>query len=300
MSEQVGILGAGSLGTLLATRLAKAGHAVRVLARSPERRVALQGQTGIRVLDDPRELTETTLVFFCVKAYDTETAAAGLGGLPTTTGICSLQNGWGNLDALNATLPGSPLVAGATTLGAYLDETGSLQASTSGSTVLAPWEGTEYRWAEYAAGLLDGAGLRSEPRREARPVLWRKLVLNAAVNPLSALTGRPNGAILESDPLRRIAESAAEEGTRVGIGLGFLEPDYDPVPPLLALLEETRTNRSSMAEDLAHTRRTEIDSIVGSIVSYARNGGEKTPVLEALWILVRAAEATLTAPESAS
>ena len=293
MAEHVGIVGAGALGTLLALRLQRAGHAVTVLARSPGRREALrQESSSVRVEEDPVSLRGAALVFLCVKSYDTDRAIPSLQPLDATTGICSLQNGWGNMELLEAALLRSPLIAGSTSLGAYLDETGAVHASTGGLTSLAPWGATEYRWAEYAATLLDGAGLRAETARDARAILWQKLVLNAAVNPLSALSGRPNGAILESEPLQRIAEAAAREAARVGARLGYLEPSFDPGPPLVKLLGETKANRSSMAEDLARSRRTEIDAIVGSIVRAARERGEPVPVLEGLWSLVRAAEAS--------
>jgi len=290
MAETIGIVGAGSLGTLLALKLQKAGHTVTVLARSPGRRESLR-RDGVHAESDPAALRGTTLVFLCVKSYDTAGAIPALDLLEPVTCICSLQNGWGNLETLQSGLPKFPLVAGATSLGAHFDETGTFHASTDGATTLAPWEGTEFRWAEYAGTLLQSASLRVEAVHVARPVLWRKLVLNAAVNPVSALAGAQNGAILESIALRRIAEAAVQEAARVGVLKGYMEPTFDPVTALARLLEETRENRSSMAQDLARQRRTEIDAIVGTIVKAAHEEGERVPVLESLWTLIRVAEA---------
>lgn len=290
MAEAIGVVGAGSLGTLLALKLQKAGHTITVLARSPGRRDSLR-RDGVRAETDAVALRDTTLVFLCVKAYDTAGTVPALQVLEPTTCVCSLQNGWGNLETLEAGLTGAPLVAGATSLGAYFDETGTFHASTEGTTTFAPWGRTEYRWAEYASSLFESAGLRADAVRAARPVLWRKLVLNAAVNPVSALAGARNGDILESIALRRVAEAAAQEAARVGVALGHLEAPADPLPALSRLLEETRENRSSMAQDLARQRRTEVDAIVGSIVKSAHEVGEQVPTLESLWTLVRIAEA---------
>jgi 2-dehydropantoate 2-reductase len=290
MAETIGIVGAGPLGTLLALKLQRAGHAVTVLARSPGRMESLR-RDGLRAEPDPASLSGSTLAFLCVKAYDTAGAIPALRALEPVTGICSLQNGWGNLETLESALPGVPLIAGATALGAYFDETGTLHASTEGATTLAPWGATEYRWAEYAATLFESAGLSAGSARDARPVLWQKLVLNAAVNPVSALSGGRNGAILASGALRRVAEAAALEASRVGIELGHLEPGFDPIPALTRLLEETRENRSSMAQDLDRLRRTEVDAILGSIVRAAAERGERVPVLESLAALIRVAEA---------
>lgn len=291
MAESIGIVGGGALGTLLGAKLAKAGNNVRMAVRSPARRDAILSEGwSLRVDASVEALVESTLVFLCVKAFDTAQAAAELRALPEVAGIASLQNGWGNLETLEGALPGRPLVAGTTALGAYIDASGSLQASLAGSTTFAPWDGTEIRWAEYAATLLESAGLRAETRRHARPTLWRKLVLNAGVNPLSAISGRTNGELLDSAPLLRIAEAAAREAAHVGAALGHWELGVDPAPLVRALLEETRGNRSSMAEDLSHGRKTEVDEIVGSILRAASEHARPVPVLEGLYALVHAAE----------
>jgi 2-dehydropantoate 2-reductase len=291
MGDTVGVVGAGALGSLLATRLAAAGHAAHVLARDPARRAALLDESPrIHLHRDARDLPSAAIVFLCVKAYDADEAASALArGRPAA--VCSLQNGLGNLEALEARLPGVPLVAGATWLGAYLDEAGALHASTGGRTELAPWGATDPRWAEAAAALLRSAGLIAEVRANALGVLWTKLVLNAAINPLPALSGRPNGVLLEAPALWRVVEAAAREAARVGIRVGALPPDFDPGPMLRELVEETRENRGSMTEDLARGRRTEADAILGSVVRAAREVGEPVPNLDNLWKLIGDAEA---------
>lgn len=296
MAESIGIVGGGALGSLLGAKLAKAGHHVRMAVRSAERREAIVREGwGVQVADGVDALSESTLVYVCVKAFDTEAAALELRILPATIGVASLQNGWGNLEILERALPEHPLVAGVTALGAYLDPSGALLASISGATSLAPWGETEIRWAEYAATLFESAGLRAETRRHARSILWRKLVLNAGVNPLSAINGRTNGDLLASAPLLRLAETAAREAARVGIALGYWEPGIDPAPLVRTLLEETKDNRSSMAEDLARGRRTEIEEIVGSILGFAAEQSRPVPVLEALHSLVLAAGSSASA-----
>lgn len=292
MAETVGVFGAGALGTLLATRLSQAGHSVRILARDPARREALRrDHPELHVEERAAGLSPAPLVFLCVKSYDTEAASSALVEAAVASGVSSLQNGWGHMEILEAALPKSPLVAGATSLGAYLEEHGALRTSSDGPTRFAPWGTTEYRWAEYAATLFESAGLKALAHHDAPGVLWRKLVVSAAVNPVSALSGVANGAILESASLLPIAEAAAREAARVGARLGHLERDSDPRPELRQVLQDTAENRSSMAEDLARGRRTEIDAIVGSVVRAARRIGEPVPELERLWATVLAAEA---------
>ena len=296
MAETVGVVGAGALGSLLALKLARAGHSVRVLSRSEERRAALMSDPpqGFVVERDPSVLAPASLIFVCVKARDTEGAARAIATLaphvPTLPGVCSLQNGWDHMAVLERLIPGAPLIAGATSLGAYFDPTKTLLGSLTGTTLLAPWGTTEARWAEYAATVLTSAGLSAEVRENGPAILWRKLALNAAVGPLTALVNRPNGALLDDPPLFKIAGEAAREAIRVGIQKGYLPHDYDPIPRLGRLLEETRHNRSSMAEDLARGRPTEADAILGVLLRTAREEGIPAPVLAALAVLIRTSE----------
>lgn len=292
MPETIGIVGGGALGTLLMTRLSAAGIPLRAVVRNPRRIERLAREIPrVALSQDVTGLAGVPLLFLCIKAYDTGAAAAALRALePSRTAICSLQNGWGNLDLLESALPGAALLAGATTLGAFLDDEGALHASCAGKTQIAPWGVTPPARAEEAARVLASAGLTAEVSGDARGILWRKLTLNAAVNPLTAIARCPNGALLEEPGLLRLAERAALEAARVGERLGALQGPWDPLPALRTLLSETGSNYSSMAQDLARGRRTEIDAIAGAVVEAAERTGISTPVLHALHALVRAAE----------
>ncbi len=292
MAETIGVVGGGALGTLLMKHFLGAGMRVHALEQNPARRSALAHDfPDLLVTEEAASLRPASTIFLCIKSYDTAHVAKGLRALqPLLTAICSLQNGWGNLETLEQEIPGTPLLAGATALGAYLDEQGALHGSTRGVTLVAPWGETPARRAEQVVRVLVQAGLTAEARPDARAILWQKLTLNAAVNPLTAIASRPNGALLEEPGLMRLAERAALEAARIGGKLGHVDPHWDPRPDLRTLLDETRANRSSMAEDLARGRRTEIDAIAGAIVEAAGALGEPVPVLEALLTLVRGAE----------
>lgn len=295
MPKRIGIVGGGALGSLLARGLSGAGARVQVLTRSPERRVSLKRETpALEIVDDAAALAGADLVFVCVKAYDTRAAATSLRAHASPPmAVCSLQNGWGHMEALEEALESTPLVAGTTALGAFLDEDGMLRTSTAGPTLLAPWTADAAARAGEVATALHEAGFAAEIRPDARAILWRKLILNVAVNPTSALLDRPNGALLESAGMLRVAEAAALEATRVGMRLGHVDAAYDPRAALHELLRATSGNRSSMAEDLARGRRTEAEAILGAVAREARAlppPGEPVPVIEALLQLILAAE----------
>jgi len=283
----IGIVGAGALGTLLATCLSRAGIGVRVLARSAGRAEALRREAPLaEPTEEPASLVPAALLFFCVKAYQTGDAARRIAPalLAAPTHLVSLQNGWGNLDLLERALPGVPLVAGTTTLGAYWDEVGGFHSSTGGTTLFAAWSATAEAEAGAAAAarLFTEAGLRAARSPNAREILWRKLVLNVAVNPLTAIHGVLNGAVHDSPALHALACAAAREAVAVGAARGFLASPYDPEPLVDALLRDTAGNRSSMAEDLARGRTTESDAILGAVLREGAAAGVPTPVVAAL------------------
>jgi len=293
VSESIGIVGGGALGTLLATRFQGQGADVRVVTRSGgSRHEALRrDHPSIRLDSDFGILDGAELVFLCVKAFHTKDVARSLASHHLRdASVCSLQNGWGNMEILDDALPRLPLLAGATSLGAYLDDRGLLHATERGITIIAPWRSRDQAAAERASEALRATGLLSEARPEARPVLWRKLVLNSAVNPVTALAHCVNGTLLSEPALFEIARGAAREATRVGQALRIVDGDYDPEEALRAILRETAGNLSSMREDLSRGRRTEIEEITGAIVRLAGEASVPAPVQTALLTLMRAAE----------
>ena len=284
----IAIVGAGALGTLLAARLSGAGSAVRVLARRRERAQALPREAPDAVATtDAADLVPAAIVFLCVKAHDTESAARLLAPLLASAPapVVSLQNGWGHMNLLAALLPGIPLVAATTTLGAYWDEAGRYHVSPDGETIFAPWRTAD---AASTAGTADAAarfrtaGFTAGAADNARDLLWRKLVLNVAVNPLTAIHDVSNGALRTTPGLWGVCVAAAREAVAVGAARGHLSDAYDPEPPLQRLLRDTATNRSSMAQDLARGRRTEGEAIVGSVVREGAEAGVSTPVIASL------------------
>jgi 2-dehydropantoate 2-reductase len=285
----VAIVGAGALGTLLASLLPRGGAPVRILARRPERMAALRFEAPeATATADPSALFPASLVLVCVKAYHTEEAAALIAGplARAPAPVASLQNGWGHMETLARALPKAPLLAGATTLGAYWDDGGRYHTSPGGSTVFAPWTHGAELAARDAVRRFRAAGLAAEAAPNGRDVLWRKLVLNVAVNPLTAIRGVPNGALRAMPDLWALTLAAAREAVAVGVARGHLAAPYDPEPLLERLLRDTASNRSSMAQDFARGRPTEADAILGALLREADAAGVPAPVAASLEVLL--------------
>jgi 2-dehydropantoate 2-reductase len=135
--------------------------------------------------------------------------------------------------------------------------------------------------------LLRAAGFDACATTEIEGVLWNKAVVNAAINPLTALWRVPNGDLLACEDRRALLATLAQEAASVAIARGVVIAPQDIAARVEAVCHATAANRSSMLQDIERGRPTEIDSINGVIVAEGRRLGVPTPVNETVWRLVR-------------
>ena len=296
-ATRVLVLGTGAMGCFFAARLARAGHAV-TLAGTWAEVLARAADHGITVEEDgaewtarvtachrdalPRGAFDLTLVL--VKSHQTAaiaplaaaaTAAAGL--------IATLQNGWGNREVLQASAPGR-VAAGSSLAGLTVVGLAHVRGIHRG-TVLGYDATTEAR-VRAAADLLRSAGLKTEVTADIDRVLWLKLAVNCAINPLSALRGWANGALAADLEARAILIAAADEVGAVARARGTPLAE-DPAEAALMVARATAGNRSSMLQDVERGTPTEIDHITGAVCREGRRLGVPTPVNDGLWRDVR-------------
>jgi 2-dehydropantoate 2-reductase len=291
------VFGAGSLGSLVGGLLATA-HDVTLVGRDPHvETVRTDGLrvSGVESLETrPAATTDGSdasadLAVVTVKAHDTETAARTL-ATGDLGAVCSLQNGMGNEDVL-ATHLDAPVLAGATTLGARLRAPGHVEWLGRGTVTVGPWRpADDAATAERVAEAFAAAGLDADATTDARSLLWEKLAVNAAINPVTALARVENGAVAEP-PLSDLAETAAVEAAEVaradGASLSAAEARRD----VETVARATARNRSSMHADVARGRRTEIDAINGYVVERAAALDRAVPANRTLAALIRGWEA---------
>lgn len=271
---EIVVFGAGSLGSLIGGLLARE-HAVTLVGRDPhvstvcDRGLRVTGEYDVHV--NPAATTDATglgaaLAVVTVKSFDTLEAADAL-----ATGefgsACSLQNGMGNEEFLESALD-SPVLAGTATYGAVLREPGRVECTGTGTVALGVLGGGRSDHAERAGRAFERAGLDCTVADDMPRRLWEKLAVNAAINPMTALTGVKNGAILNESPWP-IAREAARETAAVAREAGVDLTDEAAVDALRRVVRATAANTSSMARDLERGRRTEIDAINGYVVDRA-------------------------------
>jgi 2-dehydropantoate 2-reductase len=285
------VLGAGSLGSLLGGLLARE-HAVTLVGREPHvgavagEGLSVTGTESFHVEPEARtDLPDSAdLAVVAVKSYDTPAAARQLADC--SLDIClSVQNGMGNEETLAAALS-SPVLAGTCTYGARLDGPGTVAFTGRGEVVLGPPEGGGSAVARRVARAFADAGIEATAATDMPTRLWAKLAVNAAINAVTALARVENGA-LESGPGAAVAADAARETARVAREQGVDLPDERAVNLVRQVARDTAANRSSMLQDVASGRRTEVDAINGYVAQMA---ADPAPVNRTLTRLVRAWE----------
>ena len=296
---KIGIVGAGAIGLTFAAALSRA-HDVVVLARRSsvaellERDgIALANEHGtehapVRATVDPNAFADRDAVIVAVKAYATAEAVAPLHGtLLARALVASVQNGIDNVELTRAALPGARVIAATTTQGAIRLGDDRVQPVNRGTTT---FERDDAAWpsADELAAAFVAAGLDARVTGDAATLLWQKLVVNAALNPLGALAARTNGAVVTDPDLAPLARALAAEAAAVARAEG-IDPG-EPWAAVQAAAEATAANRNSMLQDLDAGRRTEIDQISGAIVRRAHAHGIAVPLTETMLRLVRARE----------
>jgi 2-dehydropantoate 2-reductase len=285
---RIGFIGIGAIGTLFAAALALR-HEVRALVRDEDlaMRVARRGglvvddapPRPIRIGSDPVLFKDVDLVVVAVKTYDTTDALASIRGtIGAATPILSLQNGASHVDQIEAALGNRPaIVIAPTTEGATLVEPGIVRRLGKGRTRVGWAAQRDYGdMAPSFAAALATADLDAAFVKKIDAFVWEKIVVNAAINPLTALAGVPNGELLQQGDLWVRAVRAAREATAVAVSLGVVLPFADPARAVETIVRATAENRSSMLQDLERgpaPRRTEIDDITGAVVRYGSARG---------------------------
>ena len=247
--------------------------------------------SGIKVTTNPAEAAPVDLILIFVKSYDTVPAThAILPAVGDNTTVLTLQNGLTNVQSISHILGADKVVAGITSHGATMLGTGHVRHAGAGQTTIGePGGGGSVR-TERIADILSSAGLKTVISRDIHDSIWGKLIINAAINPLTAITKLKNGALLEYNEIKRLLDMTASEAARVAAALQISLPYDDAPSAVAAVCRATSSNVSSMLQDVLRRKRTEIDAINGAIVDEAKKAGVEAPINETLTYLIKAME----------
>ncbi len=304
MPNTILITGTGAVATFFAARMALAGYEVNMLGYWPEavqairtqgaRFVDQQGKTQsvrVNIASDPCEFGPIDYALVLVKSWQTAQYAGLIKQCLRPDGVAlTLQNGLGNREALAAELGEERSLAGVVLLGATVLEPGLVLVS--GDPIVQLEKDVRldplvkiFEHSEFQIRLFD----------DLNSLRWGKLIINAGVNPLSAVLGLRNGELVQDENCRVILADLAREGKQTAEALGVQLPYDDPFLAIQEVLERTRNNSSSMLQDLQRGAPTEIDAINGAIVQHAHRKGIPVPVNETFVALVKSLAAQRSA-----
>jgi 2-dehydropantoate 2-reductase len=278
---------------------------VTVLTRRREHADALN-EHGLRVsgrsdftahvlaTDDAAELPEPDLAIVATKAPGLEAAAASIEGHFGSAAVMPVLNGLGAEEVVRR--HGDwPIVSAVTFMSGTRHDDTSVEYILDTATWLGPYEDTPFETVREIAALIERSGLQAEALPDLRPAQWSKLIFNASVNAVAALTGLPHdehfAALDDPADLGHLLFALVEEGKRVAAAAG-VELHDDPWEMNVLATRRGSAHYPSMLEDVDAKRPTEIDLITGSLVREAERLGVPVPLHQALYRLIKAKEAS--------
>ncbi len=302
MIERVCVIGGGVIGSLFAGHLAQVAD-VSVLTRRRSHADALNAD-GLRVSgrsdlhasivasNDPAEIPPFELGIIATKGPGLEGAAATLEGHFPEATIMTTLNGLGAEEIVRR--HGDwPIISAVTFMSGTRHDDTHVEYILDTETWLGPYEDTPYERVEEAAALIRSAGLKVEALPDLRPAQWSKLIFNATVNSVAALTGLPHDPHFASEEaltdLGHLVHDLVDEGKAVAAAAG-IELHDDPWEMNVVATQRGSAHYPSMLEDVEAHRPTEIDLITGALVREAERHGVIVPLHLALYRLVKAKE----------
>ena len=277
----IGIVGPGALGCLLAARLQLAGYAP-VLIDYKKDRASLLNEQGITLSchGQTTQLPVKTefhgncsenfdIIVFCVKSYSLDKSISLCKSLIKNSQLALfMQNG---ISHLNPELEGAAACFGSTTEGANLIETGHVVQAGQGNTslgFLSQASEKKMQLLELFCNSLKNSGIKTEISASIKQVIWQKLLINIGINGLTAIYNCTNGSLLENAEIKARMIKAVEEAEKVAAeyNVNFLK---NPQNQVVQVCKNTAENISSMLQDVRGGRKTEIDAINGALLKLA-------------------------------
>ena len=299
------VVGCGAVGSLFAANLAQLDD-VEVWAYDASRehvdainanglRLTGAGEVlgRLRATSDAQELPQCDFGIVATKAMHTSPAIAATAHAFSTSGcVATVQNGLGNEEVLAEHV--ARVIRGTTFPAGKIVEPGHVQWDVKGDTTLGPYEPqpAPFEAVQLLADACTRGGMPTSAVSDARGPQWRKVIFNAATNPLGALTGLTHGRVCEQPALRRLVSQLVDEGKAVAAAQGIvLDADPEELIDYAARPDVAYGHKASMLQDVEARRQTEVDYLNGGIAEFGRSLGVPTPTHESIWALVKGVEA---------
>lgn len=302
---KIAIVGPGAIGCLFAYFLSKSKEEIWLLDKNPERAkklknngIRIEGISGtglakVNVTSEPKEIGLTELIFITVKSYDTKEAIKNAKPIISKESlVLTIQNGLGNTEIISEIVDQDRVLGGITNQGATLLDTGCIKHAGKGETVIGRLDNKISSELRSIRELFNKVGIETRLSKDIKSLIWSKLIINAGINGLTAITRLNNGRLIEFETTRKILREAVNEAIRVAKKKRIKLAYDDPLSKVEAVCEATSGNISSMLQDVLKEKRTEIDFINGAIVRQAEAIDVPVPVNTVITNLIKAIESS--------
>ncbi len=300
---RVCVVGCGAIGSLFAAKLAQledvevwaydlARQHVAAINRDGLRLSGAEEVVGrVRATSNAAELPPCEFGIVATKAMHTDSAMVATAHAFAGGSVCSVQNGLGCEEIVARHV--ERVIRGTTFPAGRMLEPGQVRWDVKGNTTIGPFEPRPAPWEEVErlADACTRGGMPTEALADAQGAQWRKVIFNAATNPVGALTGLTHGRACADPQLRRMISELVDEGRAVASAQG-VELDADPEELIdhAAKPEVAFDHKASMLQDVEARRETEVDFLNGGIVRFGEEHGVPTPLNAAIWALVKGLE----------
>ena len=303
---RVAVVGAGAVGGYFGGMLARTGARVTLIGRPGHvdvwkrdglflESIHFQEHIAVEASTDIAASADAELVLFCVKSPDTEETARQLSRhVRRDAMIVSLQNGVDNVERIRAAAALDPIAA-VVYVASSMSAPGHVKHAGRGDLVIGDFPGRSGTARDETIAVVskwfETAGVPCRVSQHIDADLWTKLIVNAALNAISAVVQVPYGAIAATAESRETVRDLVNECVAVARADGVPMPDVDFVEMVLRFAQDNGHVHSSTARDLARGARTEIDALNGYVVRRGTSRGVPTPVNQSLIALVKLREA---------
>src|SRR5579864_1614003 len=304
--KRVCIVGCGAIGSLYAAHLARVAEVWAFVRREDHARAL--NRDGLRVsgkhefhvplkaTTQPDQLPDCELGIVATKATQVEESISSIGHRFDQGAVISAQNGLGSEEIIAAHTHGQ-VIRGTTFMSGTKHSDTHVQFELDTATWIGPFEPrhTAYALVKEAADLIGAGGLKAEALQDARPAQWSKLIFNASVNGVSALTGLPHSPHFADESqfpaLGNLLHDLINEGKRVAEAVG-VQLHQDPWE--MNKIGAMTNHPTSMLNDVRRQLPTEVDFLSGAIAREAKRVGAAAPLHTAVYRLIKAKEASWT------
>lgn len=287
---RIAVMGSGAVGGYFGAKLAATGHEVTFIARAKHLEAMKAGGLRInspngdlyirnaRFTADPQQVGAVELILFCVKSYDTESAAQTIRPMASDqTTILSLQNGIDNPEKLARIYRGRQILPAVVYVGAQLTAPGVIAHSTGGRIIFGQMDGGASETSKIIQRTLVEAGIPCELSAEIQKVQWTKLLWNAPFCAISCLTRANMKQIVESESLTKLALDCMAEVQAAARTKGIDLP-RQLLDEALTFSKTLGEFKPSMLQDLEAEKPLEYEAFNGIVVTLLQAAGASAPI----------------------